>query len=96
MTDPQPLALARLERNARHFQPDPQLDRAVELFYSDREAWNRLPAQLRSQTGIYEDFREQYRAAVRAASFPPTAGARHDPEGGHDADDRPHAHSGRP
>ncbi len=75
MTDPQPLALARLERNARHFRPDPQLDRAVELFYSDREAWNRLPAQLRSQTGIYEDFREQYRAAVRAGVVPADRGS---------------------
>ncbi len=49
-----------------HFQPDPQLDRALELFYTDGGAWDRLPAQLRSQTGIYEDLRESYRVAVKA------------------------------
>ncbi len=69
MTDPQPLALARLERNARHYQPDAQLDRAVELFYSDRAAWNALPAQLRSLTPIYEDFRTAYRDAVAAGAI---------------------------
>ncbi len=74
MTDPQPLALARLERNARHFQPDPQLDRAVELFYANRAEWNKLPAQLRSQTGIYEDFRTAYRDAVRAGIVPADRG----------------------
>ncbi len=71
MTDPQPSAHARLERNARHYQPDPQLDRAVELFYTDRAAWNKLPAQLRSQTGIYETFRQQYRDAVAAGAIRP-------------------------
>ncbi len=74
MTDPQSLSLARLERNARHFQPDPQLDRAVELFYTDRAAWNALPAQLRSQCGIYEDFRRAYRDAVRAGVVPADRG----------------------
>ncbi len=69
MTNPQPLAHARLERNARHYQPDPMLDRAVELFYSDREAWNKLPGQLGSRTGIYEDFRQQYRDAVAAGAI---------------------------
>ncbi len=75
MTDPQPLAHARLERNARHFRPDPQLDRAVELFHSDREAWNRLPAQLRAQTGIYADFKDAYLAAVRAGVVPADRGS---------------------
>ncbi len=75
MTDPQPLALARLERNARHFQPDPQLDRAVQLFHTDRAAWDRLPRQLRSQTGIYEDFRTAYRDAVRAGVVPADRGS---------------------
>ncbi len=65
---------ARLELNARHYQPDPQLDRAVELFYTDRAAWDRLPAQLRSQTGVYEDLRESYRAAVRAGVVPADRG----------------------
>ncbi len=74
MTDPLSTSAARLEMNARHFQPDPQLDRAVELFHTDRAAWDRLPAQLRSQTGIYEDFREQYRAAVRAGVVPADRG----------------------
>ncbi len=74
MTDPQQLALARLERNSRHYQPDPQLDLALELFHTDRAAWDRLPAQLRSQTGIYEDFREAYRAAVRAGVVPADRG----------------------
>ncbi len=74
MTNPQPLAHARLERNARHYQPDPMLDRAVELFYSDREAWNKLPAQLRSRTGIYEDLRRAYRDAVKAGVVPDDRG----------------------
>ncbi len=69
--DPQPLSLARLERNARHYQPDPQLDRAVELFYSDRAAWDRLPAQLRSLTPIYETFKQQYQDAVAAGAIRP-------------------------
>ncbi len=46
------------------------LDRAVELFHSDREAWNKLPAQLRSRTGIYEDLRRAYRDAVKAGVVP--------------------------
>ncbi len=68
-------SLARLEANARHYQPDPQLDRAVELFYSDRAAWNALPAQLRSLTPIYETFRQQYRDAVRAGVVPADRGS---------------------
>ncbi len=75
MTEPQPLAHARLERNARHYQPDPQLDRVVELFHTDRAAWNALPAQLRSQTGIYADFKEAYLAAVRAGVVPADRGS---------------------
>ncbi len=74
MTDPQPLSLARLERNARHFQPDPQLDRAADLFHQDRAAWDTLPAQLRSLSSIYADFREDYRAAVRAGVVPADRG----------------------
>ncbi len=57
---------SRLEMNARFFQPDPQLDRAADLFHTDRAAWDKLPAQLRSQSSIYADFREYYRAAVKA------------------------------
>lgn len=57
---------ARLEINARHFRYDPVLDRAADLFHTDRAAWNRLPRSVKSQTDIYADFRQQYRDAVAA------------------------------
>ncbi len=57
---------ARLEMNARFYRPDPTLDRAVSLFYEDREAWNRLPRQIRDQTGHYESFKRYYSDAVKA------------------------------
>lgn len=60
--------------NARHYQPDAQLDRVVELFHADRAAWDRLPADLRSQTGVYLDFKESYSAAVRAGVIPADRG----------------------
>jgi hypothetical protein len=57
---------ARLEINARAYRYDPVLDRAADLIDSDREAWNRLPASLQSQSVIHRDFRNYYRDAVAA------------------------------
>lgn len=67
--NPRDTDLARLEMNARHFQYDAALEHAVELFHNDRPAFERLPNQLRSQVGIYQDFRQSYRDAVAAGAI---------------------------
>lgn len=65
---------AKLEMNARPFRHDPQLERALELFYEDRAAFDRLPGQIKNQIGIYSDFRDSYRAAVEAGAIPDDRG----------------------
>ncbi len=52
--------------NASLYRPDPTLDRAVSLFYEDREAWDQLPRQIRDQTGDCESFKRYYSDAVKA------------------------------
>lgn len=66
--------LARLERNARGFRPDPQLADAADLFHSDRPAWDRLPASIRSASAVYADMRDYYRRAVEAGVTPDDRG----------------------
>lgn len=69
MFDPVDTTRARLEMNAKHYEPDPLLDKALALFESDRAAWDKLPADIRSQAGIHVDFRASYRAAVKAGAI---------------------------
>ena len=59
-------AAARLEQNAKHYKNDPQLDRVLALFETDRAAFEALPAQLKSHAGVYVDLREHHRDAVAA------------------------------
>lgn len=56
----------KLEANARSFTFDPVLDRAADLFHTDREAWNRLPRTIQSLSDVYADLRRYYRDAVYA------------------------------
>jgi hypothetical protein len=65
MTDPDSKR-GKLELNARGHRHDPVLERAVDLFHSDRAAWDRLPASIRSQSDIYRDMRQHHRDAVAA------------------------------
>lgn len=60
----------RLAANARLYKYDPVLDRAADLYESDREAWHRLPLVLRDQSNIQLDLRRYYRAAVEAGVIP--------------------------
>ena len=71
---PSGLEKARLAMNARSYRHDPQLEHALELFHTDRDRFDRLPGQLKSQVGIYADFRDQYRAAVEAGVIPDDRG----------------------
>ena len=66
-TDPN--ELARLEANGRHHQPDPLLERACELWDTDRAAFDRLPRQVRAQHDIYRDLRQAHRDAVAAGAI---------------------------
>ncbi len=67
--------LARLETNARNFRRDPQLERACELWDTDREAFDRLPMSLKSQHDIYRDLRQYHRDAVAAGVYVPNPDA---------------------
>lgn len=66
MTDRYDDRLARLERNAAGHRHDPVLERAADLFHSDRAAWDRLPASIRSASAVYGDLRDHHRRAVAA------------------------------
>ncbi len=60
----------RMAANARMYRPDPQLDRAADLFENDQPAWDRLPARTRDLSLLHKDMRDLYRAAVRARLIP--------------------------
>ncbi len=66
--------LARLEINARGHRPDPVLDRAADLFHSDRAAWDRLPRAVRDQSDVYADLRDHYRRALEAGAITDSSG----------------------
>ena len=73
--DPASHQRAVLEVNARHFRPDPMLERACELWDSgDRAAFNALPRSVRAQADIYRDLRQYHRDAVAADVYVPTHG----------------------
>jgi hypothetical protein len=57
---------ARLELNGKSHRHDPVLERACELWDTDRAAFDRLPLSVRSQADIYRDFRQYHRDAVKA------------------------------
>ncbi len=61
---------ARLERRARLYKYDRRLEAAADLFDSDPAAWARLPIHLQDASGLYRDFRADYRAAVEAGRHP--------------------------
>jgi ferric-dicitrate binding protein FerR (iron transport regulator) len=63
---------AVLEINARHHRHDPVLERACELWDTDRAAFDRLPASVKSQADVYRDLRQYRRDAVEAGVFVPT------------------------
>lgn len=65
---------ARLEINARSFRPDPALERACELWDTDRAAFDRLPRSVISQHDIYRDMRQAWRAAREAGVYTPYSG----------------------
>jgi hypothetical protein len=64
--------LAGLELNGRNYRHDPMLEQACELWDTDREAFNRLPASVKSQADVYRDFRQYHRDAVAAGVYVPT------------------------
>lgn len=66
MTEHDDNARARLEINARGHRHDPIFERACELWDTDRAAYERLPASVKSQADIYRDFRQYHRDAVNA------------------------------
>lgn len=66
--------LARLEINAQSFRYDPVLDRAADLFHTDRAAFNRLPVAVKAEADIYADLRQCYRDAVAAGVVPADRG----------------------
>lgn len=68
---------ARLLINARGFTYDAGLDRAADLFETDRAAWNALPQRVQSIATSYRDMREHYRAAVGAGVIPDDQSANH-------------------
>lgn len=68
--------LARLEMNARYHRHNPILERACELWDTDREAFNRLPQSVKAEMSIYRDFRQYYRDAKAAGVYVPN----HDPD----------------
>ena len=65
---------ARLQMNARSYRYDAVLERALELFATDRAAFDKLPDQIKQQVGIYSDFRHHYREAVEAGAIPDDRG----------------------
>lgn len=67
--------LAHLEIAARSFKTDPLLERACDLWDTDREAFNRLPRSLKSQHDIYRDLRQYHRDAVAAGVYVPNPNA---------------------
>jgi hypothetical protein len=71
MTYPSESQRARLELNARGHRPDPALERAADLFHTDRAAWNRLPLSVRSASSVYADLRQHHRDAVEAGVITP-------------------------
>ena len=54
----------QLTRNARHHVPNPVLERAVTLWATDRDAFDRLPRPTKAQFADYQDFRACYLTAV--------------------------------
>lgn len=62
--------MAKLALNASGFRYDSTLDRVADLLVNDPEAWARLPLVVRDHAGIYADFRDQYRRAVKAGAVP--------------------------
>ncbi len=65
---------ARLEVNARHHRHDPILERACDLFDTDRAAFDRLPASVKARADIYRDFRQYRRDAIAAGVHVPDLG----------------------
>lgn len=57
---------ARLELSGKSHRHDPVLERACELFDTDRAAFDRLPQSVKSQADIYRDFRQYHRDAIAA------------------------------
>ena len=55
MHEPIDSTRAVFELNARSYEPDPLLDRALELFRSDRKAFDALPTDVKSRASIYVD-----------------------------------------
>ncbi len=74
MTEPDWSRNARLEINAKHHKHDARYERVLELFETDRAAYDRLPGQLKAEAGIYADFRSSYRDAVKAGVIPDDRG----------------------
>ncbi len=70
MTEPIDSGRALLQIKARHHRHDPVLERACELWDTDRAAFNRLPRSIKSQADIYRDMRQDYRDAVAAGVVP--------------------------
>lgn len=61
---------ARLEMNARAYRYDPHLDAAADKLDQGPDAWKDMHPLLLDQASIYRDFRNHYRAAVKAGAIP--------------------------
>ena len=61
---------ARLELNARGYHYDPVLDAAADKLEQGPAAWKDMPPALLSQASMHRDFRDMYRAAVKAGAIP--------------------------
>lgn len=64
------LRAGQLEANARPHKYDARYERVLELFDTDRAAYDRLPNQIKGEASVYADFRASYRAAVEAGAVP--------------------------
>lgn len=62
------LEAGKFEMNARHHRYDARMEQVLEMFESDRATYDVLPAKIKSEAGIYLEFRDQYRAAVTAGA----------------------------
>ncbi len=70
MTDYIDSNAARLEVNARHYQPDKVLDGIADLIEQGPAAWRDVHPKLLSLGAVHKDIRDQYKAAVAAGVVP--------------------------
>lgn len=60
----------RLVLNARSYRYDPTLDPIADLIEQGPAAWSNVHPHLLDLGAIHKDFRDSYRAAVKAGAIP--------------------------